>query len=111
MKKMSLRDANVRGKRVLMRVDFNVPMTKDGKVADDERLRASLPSIRHVVESGGSLVLMSHLGRPKGKADPAFTLAPVAERLQSLLPGVAVRFVAASVGEEAKKAAAALRPG
>jgi phosphoglycerate kinase len=111
MKKMTLRNVEVRGKRVLMRVDFNVPMTKEGTLADDERIRASLPSIRSVVEQGGSLVLMSHLGRPKGKVDPAFSLAPVAKHLQTLLPGVPVRFVGASIGEEAKKAALALRAG
>jgi phosphoglycerate kinase len=111
MKKMTLRDADVRGMRVLMRVDFNVPMNKDGTVASDERIRASLPSIRHVLEGGGSLVLMSHLGRPKGKVDPVFSLAPVAKHLAGLLPGSTVRFAEDCVGEKAEKAAGSLRPG
>ncbi|MFH1681795.1 MAG: phosphoglycerate kinase [Candidatus Eisenbacteria bacterium] len=111
MKKKTLHDLDVRGKRVLMRVDFNVPMGKDGTVANDERIRASLPSIRHVLDGGGSLVLMSHLGRPKGKADPALSLAPVAKHLGSLLPGVTVRFAGESVGGAAEKAAFSLRPG
>ncbi|MBM3321465.1 MAG: phosphoglycerate kinase [Candidatus Eisenbacteria bacterium] len=111
MKKMTLHDADVRGKRVLMRVDFNVPMGKDGTVANDERIRASLPSIRYVLDRGGSLVLMSHLGRPKGKVDPVFSLAPVAKHLAGLLPGAAVRFAEDCVGEKAETAAGSLRSG
>jgi len=85
MKKLTLRDVDVKGKRVLMRVDFNVPM-EEGKVGDDTRVRAALPSIKHVLDQGGSLVLMSHLGRPKGKGYEAdLSLKPVAEHLGKLL--------------------------
>ena len=78
MDKMTLRDVELKGKRVVMRVDFNVPMAKDGsgKITDDTRIVAALPSIKYVLENGGSLVLMSHLGRPKGKGyEEAFSLS------------------------------------
>jgi phosphoglycerate kinase len=85
MNKLTIRDVDVKGKRVLMRVDFNVPM-EDGKVGDDTRVRAALPTIKYVLDNGGSLVLMSHLGRPKGKGYEAdFSLKPVAEHLAKLL--------------------------
>jgi phosphoglycerate kinase len=84
MNKKTVRDVDLKGKRVLMRVDFNVPM-KDGKVSDDKRIRASLPTIEYVLEQGASLVLMSHLGRPKGGPDPEFSLKPAAEALAVLL--------------------------
>ena len=102
MAKKTLRDIDLKGKRVLMRVDFNVPMAKDGsgKITDDTRIVAALPSIKYVLEQGGSLVLMSHLGRPKGvklgkepnPENAAFTLKPVAEALSEKL-GLAVKFV------------------
>ena len=88
MAKMTLRDVDLAGKRVVMRVDFNVPMAKDGsgKITDDTRVQAALPSIRYVLEKGASLVLMSHLGRPKGKGYEAeFSLKPVAEHLATCL--------------------------
>ena len=88
MSKKTLRDVDLKGKRVLMRVDFNVPMAKDGsgKITDDTRVVAALPSIKYVLEQGGSLVLMSHLGRPKGKGYEAeFSLKPVAKHLAELL--------------------------
>ena len=94
MAKKTLRDVELAGKRVVMRVDFNVPMAKDGsgKITDDTRIVAALPSIRYVLDQGGSLVLMSHLGRPKGKGfEEAFTLKPVAEELSRKL-GVEVKF-------------------
>ena len=84
MAKMTVNDLNVKGKRVLMRVDFNVPL-QDGKVANDKRIRAALPTIRHIVENGGRPVLMSHLGRPKGERNPAMSLAPCVPVLSELL--------------------------
>ena len=94
MAKKTLRDIELGGKRVLMRVDFNVPMAKDGsgRITDDTRIVAALPSIKYVLDNGGSLVLMSHLGRPKGKGyEEAFTLKPVAEELSKKL-GIEVKF-------------------
>ena len=84
MNKKTVKDIDLKGKRVLMRVDFNVPMA-DGKVTDDKRIKAALPTIQYVLEQGASLLLMSHLGRPKGGADPEFSLSAASETLASLL--------------------------
>jgi len=110
MAKLTLDDIDVSGKRVLMRVDFNVPIGEDGKVADDLRIRAALPSIKKVLESGGSLVLMSHLGRPKGKWNEKYSLKPVAERLSELL-GKPVKMAPDCIGPEVEKMAQELKPG
>jgi phosphoglycerate kinase len=110
MKKLTIAQLDPQGKRVLMRVDFNVPLDKQRLVADDTRIRAALPSIQYVLEKGGSVVLMSHLGRPKGKPDPAFSLRPVADRLADLVAGP-VRFAADTVGAEARKLSERLQPG
>src|SRR5216684_4050016 len=88
MTKKTLRDlADVRGKRVLIRVDFNVPQDEAGNITNDRRIRAALPTIRHVLDAGASAIVMSHLGRPKGdpKKDAPFTMDRVAERLRELL--------------------------
>jgi phosphoglycerate kinase len=109
MTKLFIEDLRLEGKRVLMRVDFNVPI-KDGRIEDDTRVRASLPSIRYVLARGASLVLMSHLGRPDGQKIAKYSLAPVAERLAHLL-GRRIRVLPDCVGPEVAAACAALRPG
>jgi phosphoglycerate kinase len=100
----------LRGKRVFVRVDFNVPMSSAGEVADDTRLREALPTIRELSAAGGKLLLASHSGRPKGAPDPKYSLRPVAARLAELL-GRPVRFAEDCVGEAAEKVAAELQPG
>ncbi|MFN2151294.1 MAG: phosphoglycerate kinase [Anaerolineales bacterium] len=102
-------DMDVAGKKVLVRVDFNVPL-KEGAVADDTRIQAALPTINYLVDQGAAVILCSHLGRPKGAPDPAFSLAPVAEYLSDLV-NAPVKFVDDYVGADAKAAAAALKPG
>jgi phosphoglycerate kinase len=109
MNKKTVKDLDLKGKRVLMRVDFNVPM-QDGKVTDDKRIRASLPTIKYVMDQGASLILMSHLGRPKGGPDPEFSLRPAAEVLSSLL-GIPVKVAPEPVGPEVEKMAKELKPG
>ncbi|MCG3199881.1 MAG: phosphoglycerate kinase [Candidatus Omnitrophica bacterium] len=109
MKKKTIRDVSFKGKRALVRVDFNVPL-KGGAVADDTRIRAALPTLNHILEDGGSLVLMSHLGRPDGQRDPAASLRPVAAELSKLI-GRPVRFSEDCVGEETRKQVNALKPG
>ena len=109
MDKKTVRDVDLKGKRVLMRVDFNVPM-KDGAVSDDKRIRASLPTIQYVLEQGASLILMSHLGRPKGGPDPEFSLKAAAEALGKLLEKP-VRMAPDCVGAEVEALARSLKPG
>lgn len=109
MNKKTVRDVNLRGKRVLMRVDFNVPM-QDGKVTDDKRIRASLPTIEYVLEQGSSLILMSHLGRPKGGPSPEFSLKAAAETVGALL-GKPVKMAPDCIGPEVEAMARALKPG
>ncbi len=109
MNKKTIRDIDVNGKRALVRVDFNVPI-KEGRVGDDTRLTAALPTIRHLIDHGAKVILMSHLGRPKGGRDPAHGLAPVAKRLGELL-GRPVGMAPDCVGDEVEKMAAALQAG
>ncbi len=109
MNKLSLSDLDVAGKRVFMRVDFNVPLA-DGKIADDTRIQAALPSIGYVLENRGRLILASHLGRPKGKPEPKYTLKPVADRLGELLRKP-VKFAPDCVGPEVEKIVAGLKDG
>jgi phosphoglycerate kinase len=107
--KKTIRDIDVEGKRVLVRVDFNVPLDQ-GKVADDTRIRAALPTIQYLTEQGAKVILMSHLGRPKGKVKEDLRLTPVAERLADLL-GRPVAMAVDCVGEEVETAVDRLRPG
>lgn len=109
MNKKTIRDIDVKGQKVLMRVDFNVPL-KDGKVDDDARIRAALPTIEYVLENGGALVLMSHLGRPDGQVKPQFSLKPAADRLGELLDQP-VAFAPDCVGGDVRAMAQALKPG
>ena len=110
MPKLSIRDLDVKGKRVFMRVDFNVPLNDAGEITDDTRIQASLPTIQYIVERGGRLILASHLGRPKGKVNPKFSLKPAATRLAQLL-GKPVAFAADCIGPDAEAAAKALKDG
>ncbi len=110
MRKQTIRDIQWQGKRALIRVDFNVPQDDSGAITDDARIQAALPTLNYLLEKGASLVLMSHLGRPKGGPDPKYSMRPIAEHLAGLL-GRPVQFVGETVGPEAEKAAASLHPG
>jgi phosphoglycerate kinase len=110
MAKRSIADLDLTGKRVLVRVDFNVPLTERLEVADDTRIRAALPTIRYARDQGAKVLLVSHLGRPKGQVVPVMSLAPVATRLSALL-GQPVGMAPDCIGASAEAAAAALSPG
>ncbi len=107
--KKSVKDIDVKGKKVLVRVDFNVPI-KEGKIGDDTRIRAALPTINYLIDQGAALILCSHLGRPKDAPDPEFSLKPVAEYLGELL-NKKVAFAEDCIGPKAEAAAAELKPG
>ncbi|NUQ85902.1 MAG: phosphoglycerate kinase [Anaerolineales bacterium] len=109
MNKKTVKDIDIRNKRVLMRVDFNVPMADD-KVTDDKRIRASLPTIQYVLDQDASLILMSHLGRPKGGSDPTFSLRAAAEALSTLI-NRPVKMAPDCVGPEVEAMAKELKPG
>jgi phosphoglycerate kinase len=109
-KKKTLEQIDVKGKRVFMRVDFNVPMDENQNVTNDRRIRAALPSIQYLLDQGASVVLASHLGRPKGQVNPKYSLKPVAARLAELL-GKPVKFAPDCIGAETEALAKALKPG
>jgi len=112
MAKKTIRDVEWAGKRALVRVDFNVPQDDAGAITDDTRIRAALPTIRYLLEHGAGVVLMSHLGRPKGKVNPKYSMRPVVERLFELLPeATEVKKTEVITGESAEAAAASVRPG
>ena len=110
MAKKTLSDIDVSGKRALVRVDFNVPLSEDQEITDDTRIRAAVPTIQYLLEGGASVVLMSHLGRPKGRVVPEMSLAPTAIRLGELL-GIEVGLAPDCVGSIVEERAAALEPG
>ncbi len=110
MAKKTIQDVSVSGKTVLMRVDFNVPLDDQRRVTDDRRVRLALPSIRSVIDRGGRLILMSHLGRPKDAPDPKYSMKPAADKLAELL-GKPVHFANDVIGEDARAKAAALAAG
>ncbi len=108
--KLSIQDLPVQGKKTLMRVDFNVPVDSDGKITDDTRIVSTLPSIRYVLDHGGSVILMSHFGRPKGEPKREFSLAPTAKKLSELL-GKPVIQAEDCTGSQVRQLAQALKPG
>ncbi len=110
LKKMNLADFDPTGLKVLMRVDFNVPLDNNRNITDDTRIRAALPSVRYIIDGGGSVLLMRHLGRPKGIIDPSLSLRPVADRLAQLVDAP-VKFALDTVGPDAVKQAGELAPG
>lgn len=110
MAKRTIRTLEVAGKRVLVRVDFNVPLDETGQIVDDTRIRAALPTVEHLLARGAAVILVSHLGRPRGRRVPALSLAPIAKCL-SLLLGRAVAMAPDCVGAEVAAQAAALQPG
>ncbi|MCJ7750916.1 MAG: phosphoglycerate kinase [Armatimonadetes bacterium] len=109
MSKKTIRDIDPKGKRVFLRVDFNVPL-KDGEITDDSRIRAALPTLKDLLERGASLLVASHLGRPKGKVKPELSLAPVAKRLSELLARP-IAMLSDCVGPDVEAAAKAMNPG
>ncbi len=110
MNKKTVRESDVAGKRVLMRVDFNVPLDAERHITDDTRIRAALPTIQYILDHGAALVLMSHLGRPDGKVVEKLSLAPVAQRLSELL-GKPVLMATDCIGPQVEAQASALQPG
>jgi phosphoglycerate kinase len=110
MAKKTVADINVRGKKVLMRCDFNVPLDDDCNITSDDRIVKALPTIKNILDRGGSLILMSHLGRPEGERDDKYSLAPVAKRLSELL-GKGVIFTNDCIGPEVKAKAKTIKSG
>ena len=106
----NLRDAGVAGKKVLMRVDFNVPRDEDGNISDDAKMTAALPTIEYILHNGGKLILISHLGRPKGKVNEKYSLKKVASHLEDLISAV-VKMTGDLTSAETKKMVDALEPG
>jgi phosphoglycerate kinase len=105
---MTINDYKFAGKKAIVRVDFNVPLDENGKITDDTRIRGALPTLKKVLDEGGSLIIMSHMGKPKGKVNPKFSLSQIVDAVSEKL-GVAVKFV--DDCQKAQEAAAALQPG
>jgi len=110
MAKLSVKDLDIKDKKIFLRVDFNVPLDENLNITDDTRIKASLPTITYILEHGGIPIIASHLGRPKGKVDKRFSLTPVAYRLEELLKRKVI-FAKECVGEEVKNMAQGLKPG
>ena len=108
--KKAVTDIDLRGKRVLMRADFNVPLDANRKITDDTRIKAAMPTIKYILDNGGKLILMSHLGRPKGEVKREFSLAPIAERLSSLLK-LSVKKLDDCVGDDVSEAVSEMKEG
>ena len=110
MAKKTIQDVEVKGLKVLARVDYNVPLNEDGSISDDTRIVASLPTVKYLLDNGAKVILCSHLGRPKGERKMEFSLAPMAKRLAELL-NVKVTLAPDCIGEEVEKMAAELQAG
>ncbi|OLC81074.1 MAG: phosphoglycerate kinase, partial [Nitrospirae bacterium 13_1_40CM_3_62_11] len=110
IRKRTIDETDLRNKRVIIRADFNVPLDHDHQITDDTRIRSTLPTINRAVDEGAKVILCSHLGRPNGKPDPRYSLAPIARRLQRLL-GKEVLFAPDCVGPEVEKLVARMKPG
>jgi phosphoglycerate kinase len=110
MAKLSVKDLDLAGKKVFLRVDFNIPLDENLNIQDDTRIKAALPTIHYIIDKGGMPIIASHLGRPKGKVDAKLTLESVAHRLEMLLNSK-VQFVKDCIGDEVKKMVAGLKPG
>src|SRR6266850_209739 len=108
--KRTIEDLPVKGKRVLLRVDYNVPLNEEGAITDDTRIKETLPTLNYLLERGAALILCSHLGRPKGQPDPKYSLKPVAKRLEELLRR-SVQMAPDCVGPEVLQMAQGLQPG
>ena len=110
MNKKTFKDIDVAGKRVLVRVDYNVPFDEDGEISDDTRIRGTIPTLNYLLKQKAKIIICSHLGRPKGMQNPSLSLAPVAKRLSSII-GVPVKMAKDAVGESAKTLVAEMQPG
>ena len=111
MNKKTIEDIDVSGKKVLVRVDFNVPLDENGNITDETRIKAALPTIKYLLEHNAAVILCSHLGRPKGEFNMKYSLAPVAKRLKEIFGEDKVVFASDVIGESAKKAVSELKPG
>ena len=111
MNKKTIEDIDVSGKKVLVRVDFNVPLDENGRITDETRIKAALPTIKYLLEHNAAVILCSHLGRPKGEFNMKYSLAPVASRLKEIFGENRVTFASDIIGESAKQAVSSLKPG
>ena len=111
LNKKTVTDIDVASRRVLVRLELNVPLDENRNITDYKRIQTTLPTVRYLIEHRARVIICGHMGRPKGKVDPAFSLAPVAKRFAELLPGVSVAFATDVIGENARAAIAAMQDG